>query len=885
MLSRIVPMEVSKMENISSKEEKQIASKLLGMRTKTDVSRFLEEISEDLEGNLKWVPVSGKHDNAARIELSTEQAPPLVERITNSIDAVIELCEADVPKDQPRPQSPREAAERWLGVPKGRLENLPNEKNQELAQNIKVEICSSEDEHAPTILIVDKGIGQHPLDFDKTIISLGGMNKWGKHYLCGAYGQGGSSTLWWCEYTIIISRRRPKHNVAGKLDLVGWTIVRKNPSLEYRTTVYEYIVKKDGSVPTISPMAFEGLGFEFGTYIAHIQYDLGREYSGPASLVSYRLFHSLLFDPVLPFWLEDTRQFKNIPKFRRTISGNAARLSGNPNVEYSNEHVADLGQDGRLTIRYWVMKTKPREGGNEERFYQWSYLDKEKSPRIIAITLNGQRHDSIDKGFIKQAIQLSFLTDYIIGEVECDELSLLFKRQIFAANRAKVRAGEERLDLIRNRVAEALKIDDRLQDLESQRREQYLTQIDEASEKKVRKLLDRLITVTQEAENPGGGVQPGTGPGYEGEEEFRPNDPPTLWHFLFDEEQMEISQGKYRELTLETDGPDDLLTREQNKGKLTCDFSQKSGLVVDQGSFRDGQMRIKISAPSTVLIGTDDELTCMLDTPQLKVPMKASQKLHVIEPPAQYLPNDPPTIFGISTKEPISLQQGTKSIVRIQLDGPDNLLTRPLYAARFEKSCSILGSSIPDQKGPRNGEIQIFVHIPETVPIGTQGVLKCTLEIADGAIMQSQKNCVVVEKRQHIPRELRGTKRKQRVPNYELIRVYKDEWWRHNWTEKDVGKSEKSQGRLFLFVNLDHEELTKDLDRRKNMNEQQSHLDRIKTRYFAHIGYHLWLQHRYYRDNHPQIPQGLDVEDVENEELRRVAKTLILLMRPEKGLE
>lgn len=874
-----------KMERIRHQKEKEIASKLLKMRTKTEVSRFLEDISKNSE-SFKWVPVGGKPTNAANIELVTEQAPPLVERITNSIDAILELCEADIPKDQPRPPSPREAAERWFNVPKGHLENLSNEKIQELANNIEIEICESESQHAPTVLITDKGIGQHPLDFDKTLLSLGESNKIGKHFLCGAYGQGGSSTLWWCEYTIVISRCRPKHNVQGRTDLVGWTIIRKNrENLEYKTTVYEYLVNKDGSVPTFSPSALEGLGFEFGTYVAHIQYDLGREYSGPASLVSYRLFHSLLFDPVLPFWLEDIRQFKNISKFRRTISGNPARLMDNPNVEYSNDYLADLGLDGKLNIRYWVMKIKPREEGGEERFYQWSYLDKEKSSRIVTIALNGQRHDSIDKGFIKQATQLSFLTDYLIVEAECDALSLRLKREIFAAHRGRIREGEERLDLIRNKVAEALKTDDKLQELESQRREQYLTHMDEASEKKVRKLLDRLITVTQDAENPGGGVQSGTGPGREGEEEFKPNDPPTLLHFLFDEELLEIPQDRYRELTLETDGPDDMLTREKNTAQLVYSLSQNSGIGVDLGSFRDCRMRIRVSAPSSIPVGTTDELTCTLDMPQLKVPLKAAQKIQVAESPALYVPNDPPTIFRIVNREPIPFQLGSGNIVKIQLNGPDNLLNRPSQAAQFSASCSISGSSIPDRRGPRNGEMQIFVHIPETVSIGTQGVLMCTLKLADGTIMESQKNCMVVEKKQRPPKELHGTKRKQRVPNYELIRVYKDEWWKHNWTEKDVGKSEKSQGRLFLFVNLDHEELTKDLDRRKRLNEGQSHLDRIKTKYFAHIGYHLWLQYRYYKDNHPQIPQGLDIEDVENEELRRMAKTVILLMRPERGLE
>jgi hypothetical protein len=874
------------MESISHQKEKEIASKLLKMRTKTEVSSFLEEIFKNSEGNFKWVPVGGKLDNARSIELTTEQAPPLVERITNSIDALIELCEADIPEDQPRPQSPREAAERWFSVPKGHLENLSNEKIQELASNIKVEICESENQHAPTILIVDKGIGQHPLDFDKTIVSLGESIKWGKHFLCGAYGQGGSSTLWWCEYTIIISHRRSKHN-RGRTDLVGWTIVRKNrENLEYKTTVYEYLVNNDGSVPTLSPLALEELGFEFGTYVAHIQYDLGREYSGPASLVSYRLFHGLLFDPILPFWLEDTRQFKNISKFRRTISGNAARLKDNPNVLYSNEHVADLGPDGKFVIRYWVMKIKPHEEEGEERYYQWSYLDKEKSSRIVAIVLNGQRHDSIDKDFIKQTTQLSFLTEYIIVEAECDALSLRLKREIFAAHRGRIREGEGRLDLIRNRVAEALKTDDKLQELESHLREQYLTHMDEASEKRVRKLLDRLITVTQDAESPGGGVQSGTGPGREGEQEFKPNDPPTLLHFLLDEELLEIPQDRYRELTLETDGPDDLLTRDQNKAQFVFSLSQNSGIGIEPGSFRNCQMRIRISAAPTVPVGTNDELTCTLDMPQLKIPLKASQKLHVVEPPAPYSPNDPPTILRIVNKEPIPLQQGTKSIIRIQMDGPDNLLTRPLQAAQFEKYCSIPGSSIPDQKGPRNGELQIFVFVPETVSKGTQGTVECTLRLADGTVMETRKNCTVVEKKPPPPpTTLHGTRRKQRVPNYDLNPVYQKDWWKYGWNEKNVGSSEKSQGKLILSVNLDHEELTKDLSRREKANEGSNQIDRIKRKYFAHIGYHLWLWHKYYRENHPQIPRGLDLKEIEDEELRRVAKTVILLMRPERGLE
>lgn len=867
---------------------------LLEIRRPEDIISFVEEIMSS-GGKYRFEPVGGRRSNSNDIELANEPVAPLVERITNGIDAILERTEAEKRGSGPLPDSPRRAAEQWLDIKRGHLDALDQERVRQLADNVEISFWESGRDKHPTVVIHDKGVGQHPFDLPSTILSLGESNKIGKHYLCGAYGHGGSSTFAWCDYTIIISRRRPDHS-DGKPDLIGWTIVRKNPDYEdAKTTIYEYLVTEDKKVPTVQPAVLEKSGFKFGTYIAHIGYEIDR-YSGPASIVSYRLFQNRLFDPVLPYWLVDNRQE---PRFRRALSGNLRRLHNleeegsisKSQVEYQNEYEENLGDDGKMLVRYWVLKVKPRGEGGDEKFYLDSYLEKPKSPCNVAITLNGQRQEFLDKRFIKDATRLSFLADYLLVQVECENLSLRRKKDIFTATRQRIREGADRLDLIKRVVTDALKNDEKLKKLEEERAEATLSKIDEKSEKEVRGLLDRLITSPQTSIR--GGVEALSIEGPGGVTEFQPKDPPTYLEIINGEESIEFLPGIAQRLILEMDGPDDIFERRTNRASLTIELSNVPNAKISRGPARSGRISIQVTAPSNTPLDTNGVIRCSLDMDNLPSPLKAEEKNFIIvPPPPPFTAAEPPTFLSIAGRKEslLRLRRGRKTSIGIYTDAADDILTRTTDPATFESECSVPNSNVVGRRGPSEGRMQIRIFTPETTNDGTVGTLTIKFRLADSKVIEDKRDCVVVPPPEKRPPKPRGGGSRQRPePNYEIVEVKKDDdnWVKFGWDESYVGKYESS-GKLYLFVSRDHTELTEELGRRKNAGDRPEQIGRVWRRYYAHVAYHLYLHHKSQQSPQPiegeqettlLSDSGHQPEEILKTEMERVSQTILLLLR------
>jgi hypothetical protein len=87
-------------------------------------------------------------------------------------------------------------------------------------RRIAVVLSPSGNESAPTVDVVDDGIGLAPDQFPSTILSLQSGNKIQKWYLIGAFGQGGASALAFCDYALIVSRSK---ETPGK---VGFTVIK-----------------------------------------------------------------------------------------------------------------------------------------------------------------------------------------------------------------------------------------------------------------------------------------------------------------------------------------------------------------------------------------------------------------------------------------------------------------------------------------------------------------------------------------------------------------------------------------------------------------------------------------------------------------------------------
>ena len=247
---------------------------LFQIETLDDIDSFIKRIGIN-SGDWNWVPLGGRKNNAGSVNLAVESGQALVERITNGMDAHIELA-YDLAGKPSHLESPRDAVLHLWGIGAVRLTRESPAVSKfidEMAPKTSVRVIGKISGGYSTAIINDTGIGQHPDDLPMTILSLGESNKVSKPYLIGAFGQGGSSTFAYCPYSIIISRRHPEC-LGKRSDEIGWTIVRKYDDDSLKTFRYEYLVDSNGLVPRINPLAMKShkLTFEHGTRITHVAY-------------------------------------------------------------------------------------------------------------------------------------------------------------------------------------------------------------------------------------------------------------------------------------------------------------------------------------------------------------------------------------------------------------------------------------------------------------------------------------------------------------------------------------------------------------------------------------------------------------------------------------
>jgi hypothetical protein len=135
------------------------------------------------------------------------------------MEAVIELMRRiELLKDPAAsaPQSPREAVERYCGLP--RLDMIPRTKDKEqrrvlderlreVRRQLLMRLEFDKKLKQFAVEIRDRGIGQPPERIHETLLSLGRTDKADKQYLIGVFGQGGSSTYAASQYSLVVSRR------------------------------------------------------------------------------------------------------------------------------------------------------------------------------------------------------------------------------------------------------------------------------------------------------------------------------------------------------------------------------------------------------------------------------------------------------------------------------------------------------------------------------------------------------------------------------------------------------------------------------------------------------------------------------------------------------
>ena len=452
---------------------------LIAATTSDEYRKILEEIGD--HGNveldepfgpftLAWHPFGNNESNNSSINLATKPGRSLTERITNAMDAILE----DRARDKVAlPQSARDAAQQWFGRPITSSDN--GLFNWDYAaggydRRIAVVITPSGVKAAPTIDVIDEGIGISPEAFPQTILSLQSGNKIKKLHVMGAFGQGGASTLAFCDYALIVSRHRDNPKV------VGFTVIRvAKLGGGYKEDCYAYISIKqpsdaisvpscqldEGPLPLYASHESANVPeLRHGTLVRHVTYKLPKLDGSlsPSTGNLYTYLQCSVFDPLLPFRVFDLRAER--PK-REIILGSRNRLmkltlSEAPATPNSGEEtgteirhhremeylVPPGSQDATVGVEYWVAlnyRKSKKPGGPPELRAQSHDLYVQPGYPIVG-TLNGQNQGELGSAILRE-IGLGMVARHIVIHMDATRADSRVRRELFSSTREGFKDG------------------------------------------------------------------------------------------------------------------------------------------------------------------------------------------------------------------------------------------------------------------------------------------------------------------------------------------------------------------------------------------------------------------------------------------------------------
>lgn len=609
---------------------------LCAANTPEDIESALRRFEVAAGQTVGWVPVGNRENNRGTIEAAADPGRSLVERVTNAIDAVLEQEHADH-RGVPDCRSPKEAAGAWLNVPEGGLSELSAAQRQAIARRVTITFSEGASRNKRVVEVTDRGIGLSTEEMPITILSLNEGNKLTKHYLAGLYGQGGSSTFAVSDYTLIASRKDDRSPV-------GFTVVKylDLPPEVFRTGHYVYLTV-DGCVLSVS-LPVEA--FPRGTRVRHVGYDLTSYPSplGPSSL--YGLLNTVLFDPVLPVWLDS-----RVHNYRRVIKGSRNALNGA--VDEGDERRAgptlshhvplffvSIGDFGRVGIEYWVLEAPTSNNKTPSA----AFVNPRKP---IVLTLYGQNHAELSQLLIRRQTELPYLAQRLICHIDCNDLAASAKRALFVSNREDARRGVV-YELIERELINTLRSDDELSRLNNEARERTLRARDETVQHQMRSEVARLlrlyglnVTETVGAERTEGGRERErpTHP-----RQPRPRlqplevrEPPTYIRLLWDEDEaITFYPEQRRYLRIETDA--NRTYHDANRpehSRINLIVQGEGRRLVGTTPLEGGRMRAILEALGTATVGSNGRVRVELSRVGLPTLRDERSSVIVERPPVQ----------------------------------------------------------------------------------------------------------------------------------------------------------------------------------------------------------------------------------------------------------
>ena len=453
----------------------QLFKELYSADTEDGVDRVINAHPEIFKQE-NWCPLGDNENNFGIIE--NQQSNPiaaLIEKITNSIDAVLmrKCLEAGIdPKSEEAPKSMEEAKARFFE--NHTTWDLPGFRKE---QSESIQIIADGPRRNTSLVIYDDGEGQHPENLENTFLSLLRGNKNEIHFVQGKYNMGGSGAIVFCgkkRYQLIGSK---KYDGTGEF---GFTLIREHPlgieeEKTKKNTWYEYL-KVDGKIPAFhtkqQDLGLYNRKFTTGTIIKLYSYDLP---TGSRSVISRDLNQSIneyLFEPILPIITVDKKErYPDDRNLERDLYGLKRRLE-RENNRYVQEYFSENFKDslfGKMKVTCYVFKAKidDRSAAESRESIQREFF---KNNMSVLFSINGQVHGHYTSEFITRSMKMSLLKNYLLIHVDCTDMDLSFRKELFMASRDRLKDGEETRALrefLRNKLGSK---QGRLAEIEKQRK-------------------------------------------------------------------------------------------------------------------------------------------------------------------------------------------------------------------------------------------------------------------------------------------------------------------------------------------------------------------------------------------------------------------------------
>lgn len=427
-----------------SKSFQRLFEQIYGAGTEDELNEVILK-NPDFFAEANWYPLGGD-TNYFGIVRSQQSNPiaALVEKITNSIDAILtKRCYEENldPRSPDAPRSMYEALEKFY----------PNHKQWDLKsfrrkQAEEIQILADGPPRNTSVIIYDNGEGQHPEEFETTFLSLVRGNKINIHFVQGKYNMGGSGALVFCgkkRYQLIASKR---FDGRGKL---GFTLVRQHKVIDdqSRGSYFEYL-KIDGKIPSFEveelDLKLHGRKFKTGSIVKLYSYQFPPGYAGFAQDLNQSL-NEFLFEPLLPLLTVDKKErYPNNKVLELDLYGLKRRLEedGNEYVEthFSEEYTDQLFGKCKVTCYVFKPKLEGRDVKKSKEIIRDRFFRNNMS---VLFSINGQVHGSYTSEFITRTLKFNLLKDYLLIHVDCTSMNPDFREELFMASRDRLKGGDE----------------------------------------------------------------------------------------------------------------------------------------------------------------------------------------------------------------------------------------------------------------------------------------------------------------------------------------------------------------------------------------------------------------------------------------------------------